>query len=258
MPDRSLPYALPEVELLEEVGSTNDEAHRRAAAGERGPIWIATRRQTAGKGRSGRAWVEAGEGNVAATLLFAPDCAPASLPELSLVAGVATYDAVATALAGAGGVGRVELKWPNDVLIDGAKVSGILIESGTYGGALMSLIGIGINVASAPPVTDRAVTHLAAQDYVGDAGAVLDLLVAHMAHWLAIWAQADGFDAIRAAWAERAMPLGRPLEIKTQDGPVAGTFAGLDRDGALLIDLPATGRRRFTFGDVSVLPAERA
>ena len=245
MPDRPLPYALPPVELLDEVGSTNDEAHRRAAAGERGPIWIATRRQTAGKGRSGRAWVEASEGNVAATLLFAPSCPPARLPELSLVAGVATYDAVAEALAGSR-AGRVELKWP------------ILIESGTYGGTLMSLVGIGINVASAPDVSDRAVTSLSARGSSLAAREVLDLLVAHTEHWLATWEAADGFAAIRTAWAARAIPLGRPLEIKTQDGPVAGAFAGLDDDGALLIDLPLTGRRRFTFGDVTVLPSERA
>jgi BirA family biotin operon repressor/biotin-[acetyl-CoA-carboxylase] ligase len=161
MPVQLSSYALPPVEILDEIGSTNDEAHRRAAAGARGPLWIATRRQTAGKGRSGRAWAEAGIGNVAATLLFMPGCAPARLSELSLVAGVATYDAVVSALAETG-AGRVELKWPNDVLIDGAKVSGILIESANHGTDVVSLIGIGINVASAPPVTDRAVTHLAA------------------------------------------------------------------------------------------------
>lgn len=257
MADRSHQLALPPIELLDEVGSTNDEAHQRAAAGERGPIWIATRRQTAGKGRSGRAWVEASEGNVAATLLFVPGTPPARLPELSLVSGVATYDAVSDALAGCG-AGAVELKWPNDVLIKGAKISGILIESGNHGGDVVSLIGIGINVASAPPVTDRAVTSLAAEGSRFDAATVLERLVARMAHWLSIWQMPAGFDAIRAAWGTRAIPLGRPLEIKTQEGPVAGAFAGLDHDGALLLDLPSADRRRFTFGDVSVLPSARA
>jgi BirA family transcriptional regulator, biotin operon repressor / biotin---[acetyl-CoA-carboxylase] ligase len=257
MPDRPLSHALPPVDLLDEVGSTNDEAQRRAAAGERGPIWIATRRQTAGKGRSGRAWAEAGEGNVAATLLFRPCCAPPRLPELSLVAGVAACDAVAEALSGTG-VGDVELKWPNDVLIDGAKVSGILIESGNQGGEVVSLVGIGINVASAPEVADRAVTCLAAEGSSRNAREVLELLVARMSHWLAVWERPNGFGQIRDAWAERAIALGRPLEIKTSDGPVAGTFAGLDHDGALLIDLPRAGRRRFTFGDVALLPARPA
>jgi BirA family biotin operon repressor/biotin-[acetyl-CoA-carboxylase] ligase len=257
MPDRPFPTALPPVEWLDEVGSTNDEAHRRAAAGARGPLWIAARRQTAGKGRSGRAWIEAGEGNVAATLLFKPGCAPARLPELSLLAGVATYEAVAEALAGTG-AGRIELKWPNDVLIDGAKVSGILIETGTYGAELLSLIGIGINVALAPDVTDRTVIHLAALGSPLAADAVLDLLVARMAHWLGVWEASDGFAAIRAAWAARAIPLGRPLQIKTHEGLVSGAFAGLDHDGALLIDLPETGRRRFTFGDVTALSARSA
>jgi BirA family transcriptional regulator, biotin operon repressor / biotin---[acetyl-CoA-carboxylase] ligase len=257
MADYSHLNGLPPVELLDEVGSTNDEAQRRAAAGERGPIWIATRRQTAGKGRSGRAWIEASEGNVAATLLFVPGAAPARLPELSLVAGVATFDAVSDALAGCI-EGSIELKWPNDVLINGAKISGILIETGNHGGDVVSLIGIGINVASAPPVADRAVTSLVAEGSQLDAGAVLGRLVARMAHWLSIWQAPGGFDAIRQAWAERAIPLGRPLEVKTQEGPVSGTFAGLDHDGALLLDLPTAGRRRFTFGDVSVLPAGRA
>lgn len=257
MPDRPSSNVVPPVELLDEVGSTNDEAQRRAAGGERGPIWIATRRQTAGKGRSGRAWVEATEGNVAATLLFVPGSTLAQLPELSLVAGVATYDAVVECL-GARLADRVELKWPNDVLIDGAKVSGILIESGNYGSEILSLIGIGINVVSAPPVTDRAVTHLAAHAFAGDARAVLDALVVRMAHWLSVWSAGTSFSAIRAAWAERAIQIGRTLEIKTQDGPVTGAFAGLDHDGALLIDLPVAGRRRFTFGDVAVLPSRQA
>jgi BirA family biotin operon repressor/biotin-[acetyl-CoA-carboxylase] ligase len=256
MPDRPPSYVLPLVELLDEVDSTNNEAHRRAAAGTRGPIWIATRRQTAGKGRSGRTWVEASRGNVAATLLFVPGCAPARLPELSLVAGVATFDVVAECLGGSE-AGQAELKWPNDVLIDGAKVSGILIESGNYSAETVSLIGIGINVATAPNVTDRAVTHLAAHGCTRDAGAVLDLLVARTEHWLSIWSADDGFAAIRSAWGERAIPIGRPLEIKTNEGPVAGAFAGLDTDGALLMDLPAAGRRRFTFGDVTVLPTGR-
>ena len=257
MPHRPLTIALPRIELLDEVGSTNDEAQRRAAAGERGPVWIATKRQTAGKGRAGRAWSEAGTGNVAATLLFEPNCPPARLPELSLVAGVATWDAIAGALP-RDATARAELKWPNDVLIDGAKACGILIESGSYGTSVVSLIGIGINVAAAPPAIDRAVTCLADHGSVLTAREVLDLLAARMAHWLTVWSAADGFEAIRAAWTERAMSLGRPLEIKTQEGAVAGTFAGLDRDGALLIDLPSLGRRRFTFGDVSVLPTHQA
>jgi BirA family transcriptional regulator, biotin operon repressor / biotin---[acetyl-CoA-carboxylase] ligase len=257
MAERHLTTAPPRIELLDEIGSTNDEAQRRAAVGERGPLWIATRRQTAGKGRSGRAWNEASTGNVAATLLFEPACTPARLPELSLVAGVAAHDAIASALPAAA-TPRVELKWPNDVLIAGAKTSGILIETGNYGTAAVSLIGIGINVASAPAGVDRATTCLAAQGGTLDADAVLKLLAARMAHWLDVWRGADGFAAVRAAWIARATPIGRPLEIKTNDGPVAGTFAGLDHDGALLIDLAPDIRRRFTYGDVSVLPARQA
>jgi BirA family biotin operon repressor/biotin-[acetyl-CoA-carboxylase] ligase len=257
MADRHPTIAPPRIELLDEIGSTNDEAQRRAAAGERGPLWIATRRQTAGKGRSGRVWNEASTGNVAATLLFEPECVPARLPELSLVAGVAAHETIANALP-APAAAHVELKWPNDVLIAGAKTSGILIETGNYGGATVSLIGIGINVASAPASVDRATTCLAGQGCTLDADAVLNMLAARMAHWLGVWRDTDGFAGIRAAWVARALQIGRALEIKTNDGPVAGTFAGLDHDGALLIDLAPDNRRRFTYGDVSVLPARQS
>lgn len=248
------PGIVPPIELLDEIGSTNDEAMRRAAGGERGPLWIATRRQTAGKGRSGRAWAEASIGNVAATLLFEPGCAPAHLPELSLIAGVAAHAAITRALA-RNTAARVELKWPNDVLIDGAKTCGILIESANFGGTTVAVIGIGINTATAPAVSDRPVTCLAAHGCAIDADGVLQLLAAEMTRWLAVWRKDDGFDEIREAWVARAMPAGRALEIKTGDGPVTGTFAGLDHDGALLLDIPSAGRRRFTYGDVSVLPA---
>jgi BirA family transcriptional regulator, biotin operon repressor / biotin---[acetyl-CoA-carboxylase] ligase len=257
MADRHATTTPPRIELLDEIGSTNDEALHRAAAGERGPVWIATRRQTAGKGRSGRAWNEAGIGNVAATLLCEPGCPPARLPELSLVAGVATHAAITEALP-AGGAPSVELKWPNDVLIEGAKTSGILIETGNFGSVVVSLIGIGINVASAPAGVDRATTCLAEHGCKVDAEAVLNRLAARMAEWIDVWRGPDGFATIRAAWVDRAMPVGRKIEIKTNDGPVAGTFAGLDHDGALLIDLAPDIRRRFTYGDVSVLPARQA
>lgn len=257
MADRHPTIAPPRIELLDEIGSTNDEAQRRAAGGERGPLWIATRRQTAGKGRSGRVWSEASTGNVAATLLFEPGCAPARLPELSLVAGVGAHEAIAAALP-TGAASRVELKWPNDVLIAGAKTSGILIETGNYAGTTVSVIGIGINVASAPVSVGRATTCLAAEGCTLDAEAVLNLLAARMAHWLDVWRGPEGFADIRAAWLARALPIGRSLEIKTNDGPVAGAFAGLDHDGALLIDLAPNNRRRFTYGDVSVLPARQS
>ncbi len=249
--------ALPRVEMLEEVGSTNEEAQRRAAGGDCGPLWIATRRQTGGKGRAGRAWTEASAGNVAATLLFEPGCPSARLPELSLVAGVAAHDAITAALPGAIAP-RVKLKWPNDVLIQGAKTSGILIESCNFGASVVSLIGTGINVASAPSVTDRAVTCLVDHGCVVSADEVLDLLVARTAYWLAIWSGDGSFDAIREAWTARATAIGSPLEVKTGSGAVAGVFAGLDRDGALLIDLPSAGRQRFTFGDVSVLSPQQS
>src|SRR3974390_3115925 len=140
------------------VGSTNEEALRRARAGEAGPLWITARTQTAGRGRRGRAWVSE-PGNLFATLLLTDPAPPESTPQLSFVAALAVPDALvalAPALAA-----RLALKWPNDVLCDGAKVAGILIEAeGTR--PLVVAVGIGVNCRHHPAGTDHPATDLPA------------------------------------------------------------------------------------------------
>lgn len=236
--------------MLDEVDSTNSEAQRRAAAGERGPIWICARAQTKGRGRSGRAWGSPA-GTLAASLLFMPGCTADRLPELSLVAGLAAAEAVGTALAGST-VGRdVRIKWPNDVLVDGAKISGILIESAHYGRELVCVVGIGINIAAKPDVPDRAVTSLADLGVSATPDEVAPLLAAAMGRHLTIWQAGAGFAEIRGLWLARGPAIGTPLSVHAGSGIVSGTFAGLDTDGALLLQ-DGTGRRqRFTFGDVT-------
>lgn len=239
---------------FDEIDSTNLEALRRAAAGERGPLWITALVQTRGRGRSGRNWASA-DGSVAATLLFAPDCPIGRLPELALVAGVAAYDAIASVVP-ADRRAAVRLKWPNDVLIDGAKVSGILIESTTFGATTVVAIGTGINVLAVPRLDGRAVAALAEQGAGTSVDEMAAALARSLAEWLDAWASGRGFARIREAWLERAGPIGERMSVNSGEGPVSGTFAGLDSDGALLLDDDGAVTRRFTFGDVAVGPSQ--
>jgi BirA family biotin operon repressor/biotin-[acetyl-CoA-carboxylase] ligase len=241
----------PQLVLVEAIDSTNAEAQRRAAAGERGPLWICARAQTRGRGRSGRGWISP-EGSLAATLLFVPGAPAARLPGLALVAGVAACEAIAAAARETGSALPLSLKWPNDLLLAGAKAGGILVEASTYGTDLVALVGIGINIADAPAVEGRAATSLARHGLATTPDALAARLAATVAGWLARWDRGAGFAEVRSAWLERAGPPGAPITVNAGEGPVAGAFRGLDADGALLIDDAAGRRRRFTFGDVTM------
>lgn len=235
---------------FDEIDSTNAEALRRAAQGEQGPLWITAQRQTLGRGRAGRSWVSA-PGALAATLMFRPACAPAHLPQLSLVAGVATYDAIAAALS-ADAKSALRLKWPNDVLLGGAKVSGILVESMMLGQTFTAAIGIGINVDVSPEVSGRAVVSLARHGATRSAAEIGISLYDQLARWLETWRGGADFARVRTAWLARAGDLGEAMTINAGEGPVAGRFAGLDTDGALRLDVGEGLVRRFAFGDVAL------
>ncbi len=241
---------------LASTGSTQAEAAARAAAGERGPLWIRADVQTAGRGRSGRGW-KTPSGNFSATLLLAPGADAAVLPQLSLVAGVAAADVLNTYLGEGSSAPRAQLKWPNDVLIDGAKTVGILVETSIVGRDVVAFVGIGINLTVAPELPGRAVTRLADHTAATPApSAVLERLAPAMQNWLAIWDRGRHFSAIRAAWLERSLPAGAPISVNAGDGPVQGTFEGLDMDGALLLCDLFGRRRRFSWGDVTLTPVK--
>ncbi len=237
--------------VLDETGSTNREALARAAEGETGPLWIMARRQTAGRGRSGRSWASE-RGNLHATLLTHMACPPSAIAQISLVTGVAVYDAI---VESAGRVPRgLRLKWPNDVLVGQAKCAGILAESVLGRNTATVAIGVGINLAWHPGDLGREATHLAAQGIDVSPDAMLELLAAAMDRRLTQWNNGTGFAAVRAHWLERAGPAGEACSVNTGAEVIAGTFAGLDEGGALLIDDDAGRRCTVAFGDVS-LPA---
>src|SRR5262245_55739124 len=167
----------------ETVGSTNCEALAHARAGEKGPLWITAQAQTAGRGRRGRTWVSE-PGNLYATLLLTDPAPPERAAQLSFVAALATHDAIA-ACAGAL-VPRLALKWPNDVLLDGAKLAGILIEAeGTR--PLVVAVGVGVNCRHHPDATEFPATDLAAAGAAVTVEELFKALSIAMVHRLREW-----------------------------------------------------------------------
>ena len=144
--------------VLDEIDSTNADARRRAEAGNLGPAWIMAHRQTAGKGRRGRAW-ETGTGNLAATLLTTTDKPPVEAAQVSFIAALAVHD-LAVGLVPAS---LVSVKWPNDLMIADRKASGILVESGALPAhqGLWLAVGIGVNLTSPPMAAERPATSFA-------------------------------------------------------------------------------------------------
>jgi BirA family biotin operon repressor/biotin-[acetyl-CoA-carboxylase] ligase len=238
--------------VLDAVGSTNREAFARAEAGEAGPLWIMARRQTAGRGRSGRQWASE-PGNLYASLLVTLACAPTVVPQLSLLAGIAVVDAIRQAADG--GPAGLRLKWPNDVLIGQAKCAGILAESISGHEATVAVIGIGLNLAWHPTDLGRTATNLAEHGLRLEPEAMLGFLAPIMQRWLAVWDCGTGFAAVRTAWLEQAGPAGESCSVNTGTDRVEGTFVGLDAGGALLMQDRVGRQRSIAFGDV-MLAAE--
>lgn len=239
---------------LAETQSTNAEAMRLALAGEAGPLWVLADRQTGGRGRSGRVWTSEA-GNLFASLLITTHCTAARAGQLSLVAGVAAIDAIRE--AGLPGAASVRLKWPNDILIGTAKAGGILVESSARSGVagMVAVVGVGLNLASAPSGLGRDATYLAAHGLALSPDRALCFLAGAMDAWLATWDEGEGFARVREAWLERAGSLGEPLSVHAGASIVEGRFAGLDAEGALLIAAEDGSERRFTYGDVTLTGA---
>lgn len=226
---------------LDEVDSTNEEARRRAEAGEAGPLWITAARQTVGRGRRGRVW-DSGSSNLAATLLLRPQAPLAA--QLSFAAALA----VAEMAAGFAPHAAITVKWPNDVLAHGRKLAGILLEAGPQEAEWLA-IGIGVNLAEHPAETEFPATSLAALGVTPPSSdTALTLLAVRFAHWLSLW-RAQGFAPLRAAWLDRAGGLGLPIRARLPHGERHGAFEGIDATGALLLR-EASGLQTITAGEV--------
>ena len=224
---------------LDTVGSTNDEAAQRADAGAPEGTVVWSREQTGGRGRRGRHWASP-VGNLYTSTILRPDCPAQRAAELGFAAALAVADIVPA--------GReVRVKWPNDVLVDGGKIAGILLESaiGQTGQVQHVVAGIGVNVGFAPQLPEMRYPGSALG---GSVEAALEKLAAALAARLAEWRR-EGFETVRAAWLAKAGPLGTEVDVKLGEGLVRGRFAGLDREGALLLDT-ATGPRKIVSGEL--------
>lgn len=224
---------------LDSVGSTNDEAAQLADAGAAEGTVVWAREQTGGRGRRGRHWASP-VGNLYSSTILRPDCAAPRAAELGFVAALAVADIVPAGRA-------VRVKWPNDVLVDGGKIAGILLESAIAqtGRVEHVVAGVGINVGFAPQLPEMRYPGAALG---GSVEAALEKFTNALAARLVEWRR-DGFETVRAAWLAKAGPIGAEVDVRLGEELVSGRFAGLDREGALLLDT-TTGPRKIVSGEL--------
>lgn len=221
------------VERHQALGSTNDLARERAEAGSAEGLIVQADQQTAGRGRRGRTW-QSPVGNLYSSALLRPAVRPGEAAQLSFVAALAVSDAVSAALPPGGPV--VTCKWPNDVLVAGEKIAGILLESRSKPDGLVDwvIIGAGVNVGLLPADPGQPATALTVHGAIGDVGAVLSLYADALGLWYGHWRE-GGFAAIRAAWTARADGIGRRIRVRLPDREMHGVFSALDESGTLLL-----------------------
>ncbi len=235
------------LEAYDSLGSTNDTAIAAACGGAPGGLVVTARRQLAGRGRHGRQW-DSPEGNLYCSVLLRPDCPVAVAAQLSFVAAVALAESLAAYLPQPG---RIGCKWPNDILHDGAKLAGILIEShgSAQGTADWVVIGCGVNLTHHPADTPYPATHMRAAGATICPGTLLGEYVRMLDIWYGRW-KGEGFAPVRAAWLERACYLGEEMIARAGRQEWRGIFEGLSDDGAIRLRLADGGRRLIAAGEV--------
>src|SRR5882672_10499376 len=234
---------------FDRTGSTNAEAMARARDGERGSMWFVTTEQTAGRGRRQRAWI-APRGNLASSILEVMDVSPGVAATLGFAAGLSLESAVqklsieANLRRGGAEPLKYALKWPNDVMAERQKLTGILLE------ALAVVVGIGTNVVAAPEGTPTPATSLAALGVHVGAEELFAALSDAWVEFHGIWDNGRGFADIRKLWLERAFGLGEPVAIQTGTVTVEGTFDTIDEAGCLIVRAADGKRTAVTAGEV--------
>jgi BirA family transcriptional regulator, biotin operon repressor / biotin---[acetyl-CoA-carboxylase] ligase len=235
--------------VRDSVGSTNQEAMRLARDGDPGGLWLVAREQLQGRGRRGRTW-SSPPGNLYASLMLI-DAAPSEhLPELGFVAGLALLEALRTFF---GNDPRLRIKWPNDILFDGAKLSGILLESSLLpSGRTACVAGFGVNCRSHPARLPYPATDLAAIGAACDAPEdVLPRLSDAMEEMLQVWASGSGFAEIRSRWLKSALGIGQPIRVALGTTTLSGVFETIDSRGRLILR-DGVSTRAIEVGDVSL------
>lgn len=233
-------------EIVQQTGSTSADLLARLAQGEliAEGYWLIADRQTAGRGRQGREWLDAPGNFMGSTVVCLTGREPPA-STLSFVAALAVYEAV---LAHVGAPQRLQLKWPNDLLLGDDKLAGILLErSGEY-----AVVGIGVNLAAAPALPDRRAGKLAQMGPAPQRDAFARELAASFDRELDRWRQ-FGLEPLLSRWLAAAHPVGTALSVHAAHGAVvAGRFDGLEPDGALRLRLADGSTRVIHAGDVAL------
>jgi BirA family biotin operon repressor/biotin-[acetyl-CoA-carboxylase] ligase len=229
------------------VGSTNDEAKRLARAGAEEGTVVWALEQNAGRGRRGRVWASP-RGNLYASVILRPDCPVNRAAQLGFVAALAVGDTLGAIFGGAAGL---SYKWPNDVLLHGHKIAGILLESELGQGVVPAfvVVGVGINLASSPGDAEFPATSIAEQGlgHVSPAEALAGF-THHFQAWVERW-RTDGFAPVRTAWRANAVSLGEAIRVQLDAATLHGRFIDIDQEGALLLE-SAGEFRHISAGDV--------
>lgn len=237
---------------LDEIDSTNDEARRLIETGERGPLWIVAARQTKGRGRLGREWASP-PGNFFASFVFGDFPEVRVAPELGFVTGVAAM----RALRGMTGQGAVQLKWPNDLLLDGAKLGGILLECVNSASVPVAIIGVGVNIVAAPTDLPYPARALAETGGSPSRDSFFERFSDAMAEALDLWRGGEGFSRIREEWLGAAAGLGQEIRVVLSGETVEGRFETIDSVGRLVLQTDMT-KRSIEAGDVLIGPRAAA
>jgi BirA family biotin operon repressor/biotin-[acetyl-CoA-carboxylase] ligase len=231
----------------EVVGSTNDEAKRLARADAEEGTFVWALEQTAGRGRRGRSWASP-RGNLYASLILRPYCSPNRAAQLGFVAALAVGDALASNYKRLEGL---SYKWPNDVLIRGRKIAGILLESELGEGGIPEfvVVGVGVNLISSPRETVFPATSIAEEGLWPLLPVnALEEFARHFQTWVRRWRE-DDFAPVRTAWLAKAMSLGEPIQVQLDTASLHGRFHDIDQHGALVIEV-AGEIRRFSAGEI--------
>ena len=238
--------------VFDAIGSTNDEALDFVRQGLGVCHWVVARQQNAGRGRQGRSW-SSPLGNLYASLALTNPCEPRHAPQLGFVAGLALHHAI-TDVTGVT-ADRLTIKWPNDLLLDRAKVSGLLVEGSVGQGASYAVIGMGVNCLCHPSDTPYAATDLAAKGTAATPDMVFERLSMRMAEALALWDKGTQFALIRKAWLARAAGRGERISVRTGESAREGVFRDIDAEGRLVLE-SAEGLETVLAGDVFFLPPQ--
>jgi len=247
---KTIPNLLNDYHLLsfDALDSTNEEAKRIAKAGGGHGAVIWAKKQTEGKGRMGRAWVS-NEGNLFVSVLLKPEKPLGEFAQLSFVAAVAVHESLCGMLSEAA---ELSCKWPNDIVLDGHKIAGILLESFKGGDEASSwvVVGVGVNVDSFPPKTEFPATCLTdAGVELVSAKIILSRFIHHFIECYNEW-NAKGFAPIRKRWLELAWNIGKPITARLPDGEVKGVFEGIDANGSLIVMLDGGKKQHILAADI--------